>query len=365
MFPYLSAVAPQIAYAHSVREFIRELLRRFIPGKWIDRVISDQDANFDEMLNAAFAELDEKTATEKDYCARVVSALCEEVSSVCEVTRIVCINRGYEEYADTYLSTEKFIRLLLRRDTAKLKRLNAALADKTKPLCVLLRDVGAVLEDRPVDETGAFGAVEAKKANAELKAIAADVKSTMQIGFAEVRSDIAAVGEKVARIRCRGKRRGKYDNLGNRCLDMWEAALKNTTLRNSLNTRVTYEAVFSRNKVELERNGIDTAAKFKRVIHAAQSKRSSDKIRELHARQDAARQKSAAKLSQTLKHTNNQTIKYGIMRDMKKNAKRALIFAVAIAGGLAAPLRSAASGNLVGALAQCVSCSGTMSMEIA
>ena len=59
MFPYLSAVMPQIAYAHSVRDFIRELLRRFIPGKWIDRVISDQDANFDEKLGAAFAGLDE------------------------------------------------------------------------------------------------------------------------------------------------------------------------------------------------------------------------------------------------------------------------------------------------------------------
>ena len=87
MFPYLPAVAPQVAYAHSVREFIRELLRRFIPGTWIDRVISDQDTNFDAKLNAAFAVLDEKTATEKDYCATVVSVLCDEVSSVCEVTR--------------------------------------------------------------------------------------------------------------------------------------------------------------------------------------------------------------------------------------------------------------------------------------
>ena len=69
MFPYLSAVMPQIAYAHSVRDFIRELLRRFIPGKWIDRVISDQDANFDAKLDEALVGLDEKTATEKDYCA--------------------------------------------------------------------------------------------------------------------------------------------------------------------------------------------------------------------------------------------------------------------------------------------------------
>ena len=72
---------------HTVREFIRELLKRFVPGKWIDRVISEGDATFDAKL----------------------------------------------------------------------------------------------------------GAAEAKKANAELKAIAADVKKTMQTGFKEVRNDIKAV----------------------------------------------------------------------------------------------------------------------------------------------------------------------------
>ena len=211
----------------------------------------------------------------------------------------------------------------------------------------ILRNIGAVLNDEALEERAALGARERCHANAELKAIAADVKSTMQIGFAqsnqkllECKSEIiATVGAKVdavaAKVR-RGRRRGKYDNLGNRCLDMWESALKNTALRNSLNTRVTYEAVFSRNKVELERNGIDTAAKFKKVIHAAQSKRSSDNIKDLYARQDAARQKSAAKPS-------GQRGKYGIMRDVKKSAKRALIFAAAIAGGMAAPLRSDAS----------------------
>ena len=101
---------PQIAYAHSVRDFIRKLLRWFIPGKWIDRVISDQDANFDEKLGAAFAGLNEKTAREKDYCAKVVSVLC---------------------------------------------------------------DVGAVLEDKASDDGATFGAAEIRKANAELRAFAA------------------------------------------------------------------------------------------------------------------------------------------------------------------------------------------------
>ena len=351
MFPYLSAVMPQIAYAHSVRDFIRELLRRFIPGKWIDRVISDQDANFDAKLGAAFASLDEMTATEKDYCAKVVSVLCDEVSSICEVTRLVCINRGYRKYADTFLSTDKFVRLLLRQDPEKIERLNAALADRSKPLCVLLRDVGAVLEDKASDDGATFGAAEIRKANAELKAIAADVKKTITTGIAEVRHDIAAVGEKVDCIKHRAKRRGKYDDVGSHCLDIWEIARADMSLRNSLNTRVTYEAVFARHKGDLEKSGIDTVEKFKKVIHAAQSKRSSDNIKKLESRQDKARQSNNQTLkqpnnqNQTIKQPTNQTINFGIICGMKKNAKSALALTLAIAGGLASPLRSDATNH--------------------
>jgi hypothetical protein len=302
MYPYLSAVMPQIAYAHSVRDFIRELLNRFIPGKWIDRAISDRDANFDKMLDAAFSGLDEKTATEKDYCAKVVSVLCEEISGVCEVMRLVCVNRGYDDYAAKYLSSEKFVKLLLRQDTSKLKKLNAVVGDKSKPLCLLLREIGAVLEDKSSGGDSAFDAAEIKKANAELKAFAADVKKTIKTGFKEVNDNIkagvAAVGEKVDALEAklkRGKRRGKYDDVGSSCLDIWEAAQSDVSLRNSLNTRVTYEAVFTRHKCDLEESGIDTVEKFKKVIHAAQSKRSNANIKILRARQDAVRKNHAAK----------------------------------------------------------------------
>jgi hypothetical protein len=330
MFPYISAVVPQIAYAHSVREFIRELLNRFIPGKWIDRVISDRDTAFDAKLDAAFSSLDEKTATEKDYCARVVSVLCEEVSGICEVLRLVCINRGHDEYAATYLSTEKFIRLLLRQDTAKLKRLNAAMSDASKPLCVLLRDIGAVLEDKSSDDGAAFCAAEMKKANAELKAIAADVKKTIKTGFGEVKRGIAEVGEKVDAVdervskSRRGKRRGKYDEETIAfCAAILSAAESNATIKNGLNTRITHDAVFSYNRRELVQRGVSDVAEFTRIIRAHK------------AREQRRREKSAAQ----------KRPKNGIMRGMRKNAKHALIFAAAIAGGMAAPLRSAALPN--------------------
>ena len=307
MLPYLSALTPQIAFTHTVREFIRELLKRFVPGKWIDRVISEGDATFDAKLDAALIGLDEKTATSNDYRTSVVSVLCDEVSSICEVTRLVCINRGYRKYAEKFLSTEKFVKLLLRQDFEKLERLNAALDDKTKPLCNLLREIGAILEDRPVDDAAVLGAAEAKKANAELKAFAADMKKTMQTGFAEVRGDIAAVGEKVDAVASKvtsGNGRGKYDDKTIEfCVGVMAAANNNATIKNSLNTRVTYSAVFNYNRSELEKRGILDVAEFTRIIRAHQ------------AREQRARQKSAAKL--TTKRGEN-----GIMSSMKNRALR-------------------------------------------
>ena len=38
------AVLRQIAYSHSVRGFIRDILKALIPGKWIDRVIDSSGA---------------------------------------------------------------------------------------------------------------------------------------------------------------------------------------------------------------------------------------------------------------------------------------------------------------------------------
>ncbi len=291
MLPYLSAVTPQIAFTHSVREFIRELLKRFIPGKWIDRVISEDETSFDAKLDAVLVGLDEKTATSKDYCAKVVSALCDEVSNICEVTRLVCINRGYRKYAETFLSTEKFVRLQLRQDTEKLERLNALLEDKAKPLCVLLQEIGAVLEDRPTNEVAAFGASELRKANAELKAIAVDVKKTMQTGFKEVNANIkagvAAVGEKVDAVAAkvtRGKRRCKYDDETVAfCVGVMAAAEGNTTIKNSLNTRVTYSAVFNYNRKELAEHGVAEVSEFTRIIRAHQAREQRVRDKELEA----------------------------------------------------------------------------------
>ena len=106
-----------------------------------------------------------------------------------------------------------------------------------------------------------------------------------------VGAKVDEIGEKVARQNRRGKRRGKYDEVGDRCLRIWEESQTNATLRNSLNTRITYKAVLARHKAELKSLGVGTVEQFRKVIHAAQSKRSSDSIKAL----EAARIKKSAR----------------------------------------------------------------------
>ena len=328
------AVLRQVAYAHSVRGFIREILNTLIPGKWIDRVIDSSDAAFDAKLDAAFATIDEFAATKDDYCRKVVNVLCDEIARLCEALREVCEGCGYGDYARCYISHDKFVRLLLRTDTVKLGRLKRALAAHRHSPADLLREVGAILDDRPLEETAALADEERRRANAEIKAIAAGVKRSIA-KIDAVGEQVAALDAKVTRGKSGGRRRrGKHNAKGPVCVAIWEGDKNNATLRGSLNTRVTYESVFARHRLELENVGVNSVAQFRRAIHAMQSL---DHIRAknaLFAKQVAARrrEKSAAKPS------GKTPAKNGILRGMKRNVHSAFALTLAIACGMAAPL---------------------------
>ena len=120
------------------------------------------------------------------------------------------------------------------------------------------------------------------------------------------------------------------------CGKAWDSAGDIQEIRNSTNTKVSYEAAFQFFHRQLAKLGVESVDDFKSIIRAHQA-------RELRRRQ---REKSAtAKPNQASIQSNTQTIKYGIMSDMKGHAKSALALTLAIAGGLASPLRSAASNH--------------------
>ena len=333
-----TAVLRQIAYARSIRSIIRAIMRRMLDGEWINRIFASSDEEFNKRLDLALEPLDFATATKRDFCEAVVDVLCDEVSELCLALKEVCEGSGYSEYYESHISHERFVRLVLSVDTVKLGKMKKILDNANLSPIDILRNIGAVLNDETLEERAALGAMERRRANAELKAIAADVKSTMQIGFAqsnqkllECKSEIiAAVGEKVDAVAAkvkRGSRRGRYTEAQiDFCGKVWESACDIQEIRNSTNTKVSYEAAFQFFRRQLAKLGVESVDDFKSIIRAHQA-------RELRRRQ---REKSAAKPSA-------QRGKYGIMRDVKSHAKSALALTLAIAGGLVAPLRSEAA----------------------
>lgn len=200
-----TAVLRQIAYARSVRSVIRSIMRRMLDGEWINRIFASSDEEFNKRLDEAIKSLDLATATKRDFCEAVVDVLCDEVSELCLALKEVCEGSGYSDYYESHISHERFVRLVLGVDTVKLGKMKKILDNENLSPIDILRGIGAVLNDEALEERAALGAKERHRANAELKAIAADVKSTMQIGFAqsnqkllECKSEIiATVGAKV------------------------------------------------------------------------------------------------------------------------------------------------------------------------
>ena len=100
-----------------------------------------------------------------------INVLCDEIARLCEALREVCEGCGYGDYARCYISHDKFVRLLLRTDTVKLGRLKKALDAHRQCPVDLLREIGAILDDRPFEETAALADAERRRANAEIRAM--------------------------------------------------------------------------------------------------------------------------------------------------------------------------------------------------
>lgn len=305
------AVLRQVAYAHSVRDFIRAILQKLIPGRWIKRAFAESDEEFDAKLDAVFRDMDVANSTKDDYCKAVVEVLCDEVSQLCSTLRAACEGRGYAEYFEAHISRERFVRLVLSNDSVKLGKMKKIVADERLSPIDILRGIGVVLNDESLEERAALRAKERRRANAEIKAIAADVKCTMQLGFAqanqklieckdEIKSSVAAVGTKVdavdakvSKLRRSGKQRGRYTNEARElCWSCWMSAANHEEVWRSVNTRITYEAVFNYYRARLERIGVNGSKAFRDIIRAEDKRRN----RALEAQRGKGAPQTAAKM---------------------------------------------------------------------
>ena len=342
------AVLRQIVFTHRVREFLRDILKRLVPlGVWHLNFIRSSNDDFDRKLDAAFRYIDERTATAADYRQMVVDVLCSEISRICNLVHEACAGHGWKEYADRFVNKEKFVALLMQCDEAKLDRLRTVLDDKTKSNIRMLREIGAVLEDADPDSLEYLSPSDRDRATARLDAIAGSIES----GFMQttqkliechretmfaVQSGTQAIADKIDALETspKGKGHARYsDGAIEICMDCWRTASADTSLRETLNTRLTYDAVFKRHKARLEAAGVTSAKQLRDVLRAQRAR--------------GSRAAEKEKSPKPKKPFSRKPAKNGIMHTMGKAHKTLpLAMMLAVAGALASPLRSAASPDI-------------------
>ena len=110
---------------------------------------------------------------------------------------------------------------------------------------------------------------------------------------------------KVAKLRKGGKPRGRYSPEAKAvCWNYWIAAENREELWRSVNTRVTFETVFEYFRIQLARIGVTSSEEYAKIIRAERRRRN----RELSARQDVARQKTAQRSAGTVVKTVGKTV---------------------------------------------------------
>ena len=311
MTTLLLAVMGQAKYVCAVHRFIQDLLLKTAPELLKGSGALKTDKEFKDMIDAAIASVTTPNAKELDYVRAIVETSSAEMKPLCHLLRAAAEVVGLGELAARYLDGARFREMLLRKDEEKLERLNAIVNDQGQAVPVkVLMDVAAGLDGRAENYDGMDTAAK-RKASREMKRLigkveemrsaidanAAEIGSRIDEGKKEIVSHVdevggkvEAVGKKVDRLRLKGKRKSKYgDNARNACLMCWEMAQENAEVRHAINTRVTYESVFTYFKGKLVAAGINTVKKFKAVLHATKNLEYARRIKALEAKREAER----------------------------------------------------------------------------
>mgnify|MGYP003301895260 FL=1 len=271
MTPLKTAVLGQIAYAQAIRQLIRNVLRLFLDGEWLVHVFKSSDKEFNSRLGEAFKSLDLVHATERDFRSVIVSILCDEVSDLCLTLREVCEATGYLPYYNSYISHKRFIRLVLSRDTDKLRKMREAVNNKNLSPIDVLREIGNILNDKPLEERVELDNEERDRANNELKSIALATLNAVK----ENGEKLDNLDEKVSKLRRSSKKKSRYsDEARSLCWTYWITATSHEQIWRSVTTRVTFAAVFNYYESQLKRIGVTNGIEFKKVIRAEMMRRS-------------------------------------------------------------------------------------------
>ena len=291
MSTFYRAVMAQAQYACAVLGFIRKLLRAVFPSLAENRTILGTDEQFHAHIDAALMELDHRDATEIDYRFAVANAACWEMSNLCELLTDACECAKLDAVAKRYVNPTRFLHLVLKQDSAKLEALEAAVESGDRNIGRLMMRIGAILDGHAANYDTLDSSAK-RKATMDTKKVISEVKTLITDGKREIVEHVDAVGKKVERLKVRGKRKSKYGEAARAaCLSCWNAAKEDASIRNSVNTRVTYEIVFRRYARELAKHGIDTVEKFKAVLHSAQGLECARRRKKLDEQRDGTKKK--------------------------------------------------------------------------
>ena len=270
MTPLKTAVLGQIAYAQSIRQLIRNVLRLFLDGEWLNYVFKSSDKEFNSRLGEAFKSLDLVHATERDFRGVIVRILCDEVSNLCFTLREVCESMGYLSYYNSYISHKRFAKLVLLKDTVKLSKMREIVNDKTLSPIDVLRKIGDVLNDKENEEHKELAAEEKESKENDLKTLVLATLSAVK----ENGEKLNDLGESVSKLRRNSKSRSRYSSQARTiCWNYWITATNHEEIWRSVTTRVTFAVVFKHYQVQLNRYGVTNGTEFKKVIRAEMMRR--------------------------------------------------------------------------------------------
>ena len=296
MTDFILAVMAQARHARAVHSCICELLMVAMPDLVKGSRFIRNSTEFCERIDCAIRDASTPKATADDYIRAIINASCDEMATVCRLLKSASALAGLERIAADYLDGQRFREMLLRKDSEKLERIVAIVkAREGKPIKILM-DVAKVLNDN----AGTYDEMEVsakRKAAAELKKVVENVTNIVtgaeaRLGekIGEVGGKVDAVGKKVDCLQPRRKHKSKYtDAQLEACRAYWNAAQTNVEVKHAINTRITYESVFSYYARQLAKIGVDSVGAFRAIIHSSQNRECEDRKHELEAKREAER----------------------------------------------------------------------------
>ena len=294
----------QIAFAQRIREFVRALVRRVVPGIPLERLQIESDLIFETHVNQAVYSLPE-TASDYDRRCAVVKVMCTDAARLLVMLKNACKAVGLEGVANEYLNHATFFNFILEQDNSKMDLLMSVAENNDPDLARVFFNIARVLKGKDVDYYK-LGDDARRKASDDIMNFAAEVRdiiervgakvalveAAVQAGFAqagqkmqECRAAIAAVDAKVSKLRRSGKAKGRYaDEAKTLCWHYWKAANNREEVWRSVNTRITYKSVFEYGQRQLASVGVTSVSEYKAIVQAVIKHRNREMANRAHLR---------------------------------------------------------------------------------